>query len=130
MMKILISDELLTGVVTNQFELEISTEAITAEELIQTRVLAEVQNYNNKLPEYFSGLIEPSESEKTLNGYKLKKRQVIDPEKQVYVALDAFQKNGFFMLVDDRQIDELDQKLSLTETSKISFIKLTPLIGG
>jgi len=48
----------------------------------------------------------------------------------VYVALDAFQKNGFFILVDNKQLEELNQEIRLTEHSKISFVKLTPLIGG
>ncbi len=129
-MNILVIDEQLNGTITNQFEIEIENKTITAQKLIETRVIQEVKNYNNKLPEYFNGLVEPSEGEKTLNGIKLKKKKIIDPEKQVYVALDAFQKNTFFILVDDRQIEDLDQEVMLTERSKISFVKLTPLIGG
>jgi len=55
-------------------------------DIITERVLKEVENYNNKLPEYFKGLIQPSAAEKTLNGYKLKNRKKIDGEKQVYTA--------------------------------------------
>ncbi len=74
--------------------------------------------------------MDPTEAEKTLNGFKVKNRPSIDAEKQVYIALNAFQKNGFFMLVDDKQIEELDQRISLLHDSKISFVKLTPLVGG
>lgn len=129
-MDILISDELLNGTVTKQFNLVVSEEIVTAKEIIEQRVLAEVDEYNKKLPEYFMGLVEPSDSEKTLNGYKLKKKKIIDAEKQVYIALDAFQKNGYFILIDDKQINELNQKIELKQYSKISFIKLTPLVGG
>lgn len=129
-MNILVIDEQLNGTVTNQFEIEIENKAITAKKIIETRVIQEVKNYNNKLPEYYNGLIEPSEGEKTLNGIRLKKKKLIDPEKQVYVALDAFQKNTFFILVDNKQIEDLHQEIMLTEHSKISFVKLTPLIGG
>ena len=129
-MNILISDEKLNGTITNQFEIQIENENITALELIEKRVIQEVETYNNTFPEYFNGLVEPSEAEKTLNGYKLKQRQLIDPEKQVYIALNAFQKNGFFILVDDKQLEELNQEITLTHLSKISFVKLTPLIGG
>ena len=129
-MNILISDEKLNGTITNQFEIQIENENITALELIEKRVIQEVETYNNTFPEYFKGLVEPSEAEKTLNGYKLNQRQLIDPEKQVYIALNAFQKNGFFILVDDKQLEELNQEITLTHHSKISFVKLTPLIGG
>lgn len=129
-MNVVISDELLNGKVTNQFEISLETNAITVRDLISKRVSVEIDNYNKKLPEYFNGLIEPKEAERTLNGYKLKPKQLIDVEKQVYIALDAFQKNGFFVLVDNQQLEELDQVVNLQNTSKISFVKLTPLIGG
>ena len=129
-MNITITDEKLNGSVTQQFEIEIESETISAKELIEKRVQSEVTDYNNKLPEYFNGLIEPGEAEKTLNGYKMKARQKIDAEKQIFIALAAFQKNVFFILVDDKQIEELNQKIKLQQNSKISFVKLTPLIGG
>lgn len=129
-MNVLISDEQLNGVITNQFEININETTISAKELIELRVNQEVESYNKKLPEYFTGLIEPSEAEKTLNGFRLKKKQQIDVEKQVYIALDAFQKNGFFILVDDKQIENLVEQISISQDTRISFIKLTPLIGG
>lgn len=129
-MNILVSDELLNGTITNQFEIEIESDTISVEELISKRVTIEVEMYNKKLPEYFNGLIEPLDAEKTLNGYKLKKKQVIDAEKQVYIALNAFQKNIFFVLIDNSQAEELNQMITLKNTSKISFVKLTPLVGG
>lgn len=129
-MNILICDELLNGTVTNQFEISLESDSLTVRDLITKRVSIEIDNYNKRLPEYFNGLIEPKEAERTLNGYKLKAKQLIDVEKQVYIALDAFQKNGFFILVDNEQLEELEQQVVLKSTSKISFVKLTPLVGG
>ena len=74
--------------------------------------------------------MKPSEAERTLNGFKLKPKQIIDVEKQIYVALDAFQKNGFFILVDNQQLEELNQIVNLNNQSIISFVELTPLVGG
>lgn len=129
-MNILISDELLNGTITNQFEIEVAENEITAQELIELRVHNEVESYNKKQTMYYKGLVDPSDAEKTLNGFKMKNQQNIDAEKQVYIALNAFQKNGFFILVDDKQIEELEQRIVLHETSKVSFVKLTPLVGG
>lgn len=129
-MNIVISDELLNGTITNQFEISLESDSLTVRDLITKRVSIEIENYNKRLPQYFNGLIEPKEAERTLNGYKLKPKQLIDVEKQVYIALDAFQKNGFFVLVDNEQLEELEQQVVLKSTSKISFVKLTPLVGG
>ena len=125
-MNILICDELLNGTITNQFEISLESDSLTVRDLITKRVSIEIENYNKRLPQYFNGLIEPKEAERTLNGYKLKPKQLIDVEKQVYIALDAFQKNGFFVLVDNEQLEELEQQVVLKSTSKISFVKLTP----
>jgi len=45
-------------------------------------------------------------------------------------ALEAFSRNGFFLLVDDKQVTELDTKVELSEVSIVQFIKLVPLVGG
>jgi hypothetical protein len=129
-MLVLIKDELFTGKLTNELAIDFQVEIVSIQEIITQRVIAEVENYNLKLPEYFHGLVEPLDSEKTLHGYKLKKKQLIDEEKQVYVALDAFQKNGFFILIDNIQAENLDQQVLLKPTTSISFVKLTPLVGG
>lgn len=128
-MNILISDEQLNGTITNQFEIEIENK-ISTKELIEKRVTHEVETYNKNLPDYYKGLVEPTEAERTLNGFKLKQKKIIDVEKQIYLALAAFQKNGFFILVDNEQLEELEQIVELKINSKISFIKLIPLIGG
>jgi hypothetical protein len=129
-MVLIVKDETFAGKILREISLEFKSEMVSVREIITERVLQEVEIYNHKLPEYFNGLIEPTEAEKTLNGYKLKPKKLIDGEKQVYTALDAFQKNGFFMLVDSIQAESLEQMLELKPNTQISFIKLTPLVGG
>ena len=126
-----INDETLSGDILNQITIAIKNERITVKELIAARVATEVNNYNEKLPEYFKGLVKPSEAEKTLNGFKLKKsKSKIDIEKQTFIALNAFQNNGFFVLVDDKQVEDLEQEILINASTTVSFIKLTPLVGG
>jgi hypothetical protein len=68
---ITIHDETASGRKTNTFTLDCLTEQITVRELIRSRIYQEVQDYNLKEPEHFRGLVEPSEAERTLNGYRL-----------------------------------------------------------
>ena len=125
-----VRDEKANGELIGEQQIGFARQSVTIREIIEARVIQEVENYNAKQPDYFRGLIEPSDAERTLNGYKLKKRKVIDPEQQVYVALDAFQKNGFFVLVNSQQFSQLDSKVELQPDTTVSFIKLTPLVGG
>jgi sulfate adenylyltransferase subunit 1 (EFTu-like GTPase family) len=129
-MTITITDESLTGDILNKIQIAVQNEIITVKDVITARVASEVNAYNNKLPAYFNGLIRPTASEKTLNGFKLKNRKKIDIEAQTFIAFDAFQKNGYLILIDDQQAETLAQEVLVTKTTTISFVKLTPLVGG
>lgn len=130
MIALTIKDESMTGVVHNTVDLRFASESVTVKDIIEARVTAEVEKYNDSLTGYFNGLIQPTEAERTLNGYKMRERKRIDAEKQVFIALDAFQKNAFFVLVNDRQAESLEEKVLLRADSSVSFVKLTPLVGG
>ncbi|WP_225840727.1 hypothetical protein [Rufibacter glacialis] len=111
-------------------QLALQNELVTVKDIIEARVVQEVEEYNKKLPQYFNGLVQPIDTESTTNGYKLKERKKIDPEKQVYIALNAFLNNGYFILVDNQQAESLEEEVLLSGSTTVSFLKLTPLIGG
>ncbi len=125
-----ITDETFSGTVTNEIKIEFDQVEITVKDLIEQRVSQEVAKYNNRLIEKFNGLIQPTEKENLLNAISKKEFRMIDGEQQVYIALDAFQKNGFFVLVDDKQVESLEERIQLRSMMKVSFIKLVPLVGG
>ena len=125
-----VRDETAGGKTVNELTLDILTEKITVRELIRSRVYQEVQDYNRKAPEHFRGLVQPTGAEQTLNGYKLRKHREIDWKKQFELACEAFKRNGFFILVDERQVEDLDEELTLEAGTQVSFVKLTPLVGG
>ena len=123
-------DETTSGERTSSLTLEFLTARVTARELIRRRVYEEVQEYNLSTPEYFRGLIQPTEAEKVLNGYKLRERRKIDWQEQYNKALEAFGRNGFFVLVGDRQAESLDEEFEVKVDTEVSFVKLVPLVGG
>lgn len=125
-----IHDETSSGQKTNTFTLDCLTERMTVRELIRARIYQEVQDYNLKTPEYFRGLVEPTQAEKTLNGYKLKHHRKIDWQEQYDKALDAFSRNGFFVIVGDKQAESLDDEFAVKVDTEVSFVKLMPLVGG
>ena len=125
-----IHDETTSGQKTNTFTLDCLTERMTVRELIRARIYQEAQDYNQRQPEYFRGLVEPTQAERTLNGYKLKARRKIDWQEQYQRALEAFERNGFFVLVGDKQADTLDEEFAVKVDTEVSFVKLVPLVGG
>ena len=125
-----IRDESTGGGTLHEFALEVLTERLTVRELIRSRVYQEVQDYNRKQPEVFRGLIEPTDAERTLNGFKLKTRRQIDWKNQFEKALEAFASSRVLVLVDEKQVDDLDQEITVGPGAVVSFLKLTPLVGG
>ncbi|HEV2195898.1 MAG TPA: hypothetical protein VGR55_09960 [Candidatus Acidoferrum sp.] len=127
---ITVVDESAPGKPTATFILELDSHRLTARELIRHRLRQEVAKFNAARPAAFQGLIQPTDTESELNGYRLKKFRMLDWEKQFEVALRSFEANGFFLLVDGKQVGSLDEELELNPTTKVQFIKLVPLVGG
>jgi hypothetical protein len=112
------------------FKLELWSEKITARELIERRVRHEVDLYNEKTPDTFFGLVQPTDTERALNGWRLKTPRHIDADEQVASAMDAFNHQRILLLVDDRQVETLDAEFALTRDAEVCFYKLVPLVGG
>ena len=82
---------------------------VTLRELVRLRVREEVARHNADVP----------------GGSRH-----LDWEQEATAAVEAFQRNGFFVFVGARQIDNLDERLRLAETDVVSFVRLVPLEGG
>jgi hypothetical protein len=102
---------------------------LTLRELIRLRVQQEVERFNQSDTKVFRGLLEPHETERLLNPERPSHRR-LDWETQFATAIAAFRTNGFVVLVDDAQVTDLDERLDLRPETKVTFLKLVPLIGG
>jgi hypothetical protein len=125
-----IHDEGTSGGRIRSFRLQLASERITVRELIERRVTQEVEQYNSAQPERFEGLVQPTGSERVLNGYRLPKKRMLDAAEQSAKAIEAFERSGFFLLVDDRQLDRLEDEIVVRPDTEVRFVKLVPLIGG
>jgi len=129
-MTIRIFDAPLHGVRTAVGGILLDAGPATLRDLIRGRLQQEVERYNQALPETFRGLVQPEESEQILNGFRMKTKRPLNVDVQCRRAYLSFEKNGFLVLVDGKQVTELDSRLNLHEDSEIDFIKLVPLVGG
>jgi hypothetical protein len=125
-----IRDETLGGESLHEWALEVLTERITVRELIRSRVYQEVQDHNRRNADVFRGMVQPEDSEKTLNGWKLKKPRQVDWKSQFDRAVEAFEKNQILILVNDKQAETLDDEVVVAPTTAVTFLRLMPLVGG
>ncbi|MGS2645729.1 hypothetical protein [Streptosporangium sp. G12] len=125
-------DETAMGKPLHEFALPDLPESISARELVRLRVREEVARFNADPSARFDGLVRPVDAEVELNGYRTGAgaRRRVGWERQADIAERAFQRNGFVLLVGERQIDDLSETIDLTADPVVSFIKLVPLVGG
>ena len=127
-----VRDETTSGKALATLDLQLEAEQVTVAELIRARVHQEVRAHNarNATAPQFNGLVQPERTERELNGERDGMRRPVDAERQTDIALKAFDRGHVLLLVDDRQVEELDQPVTLRPDSTVTFLKLVPLVGG
>lgn len=159
-MDIAILDEVVGTERESVLSIAVDRPTITARELIQLRIELEIEQldlarresakrdehaqaqYSQKVRRF---LVIPDCAERQLNGdrgaygpgtkslpVRRNEGEALQPDIDVMVevAFDAFARGAFFMLSGDRQILDLDEALTFTDTAEVTFLKLTPLQGG
>lgn len=130
MAKLMVRDETMSGRATESWVLPDVQDEISARELLRLRVREEVARFNATSTEVFRGLVRPADSRETPDGFVVREGRRLDWEVQADTACAAFERNGFVMLVGERQIDDLDEMIDVSCDRTVSFIRLVPLVGG
>lgn len=122
------------------FELRLASERISVRELITKRVNDEIDQLQAEAIENaaahertrsFLIRFDPSSPEGRLNspraGFKPKR---FDRSEETRAACEAFAQRRFLILIDDRQIEDLDEELVVAPHTEVVFLRLVPLRGG
>jgi len=56
--------------------------------------------------------------------------QEVDVDASVGVALESFEDGLYFVLIDGRQYESLDEQVDVADDSRVTFLRLVPLAGG
>ena len=123
-------DETTSGSEASRISLEVESTQLTLRDLIRERVRQEVAVYNENQPEIYYDLVQPENSEKMLNGYRVKTRNPLDWQRQFEAAVRSFEQNGIFVLLDGKAIGSLDDSIELQPGTEVRFLRLVPLMGG
>lgn len=129
MTTITIVDESIVGE-KHAWSLDFLDEIVSLRELIRQRIYQEVTEYNARLTGHFRGLVQPTQAERTLNGFRLPSKNRLDWQAQYEKAIDAFTRRGYLVLVNDMQVADLDASIELQADTEVTFFKLVPLVGG
>ncbi|MDH5692857.1 MAG: hypothetical protein OEZ47_07115 [Gammaproteobacteria bacterium] len=127
---LVIKDETARGEQINTVRLSLVSERLSVKELISRRVQQEVEQFNLKRPVCFKALVKPKDAEETTQGFRLAVHHDLDWEIQVETAIEAFKQKCFFIMVNGKELSDLDDEVVITDTTEISFIRLMPIVGG
>jgi hypothetical protein len=79
-------------------------------------------------------LLVDSEMLRQLNPYAKRPESrcetVLTADDAIEHALKAFRQNRFFVLVEGRQVEDLDDVIPFRPTSEVTFVRLVPVVGG
>lgn len=113
-------DEVVPGKKSTEKIISFPLDRVSVRELITQRVAAEVAKYNNRQDSSDSLLIRP----------KTESPQMIDANQQIAKAIESFGSSSLLLLVNDKQIENLDDVIHITPNTVVTFLKLVPLVGG
>ena len=112
-------DEDGSGKLLNQFEINVESMTITVRDVIAERVFQEVDNYQAEVNQH-----------PRLRVSHDRQACILNHEEEVSKALRAFEENEFFIMVDDRQIQNLDETVPLPEGMTVTFVRQVPIVAG
>lgn len=102
-------------------------ERVPLREIIRWRVREEVAQRRLKLAR---DLPQPSPAERALNGPRILRALSVDWEQEYTRALAACAAHQVLILVNDRQVEDLDTRITPSAGCEVVFLRLTPLVGG
>ena len=110
-----------------EYPVEFTEERLTVRELLRNIVFQQVYNRNNEIRE--TSRVR-SDAESLLNQKTTSPGQTIDWVQKFEHAVEAFANNQVILLLDGTQVETLDETVNLTSNTKLTFLKLIPLVGG
>ena len=128
---ITIADETATGEILDRILIELQGWDVPLRELIKSRVRSEILRFKQNNGDEYKGLVakQLGNGSPTLS-WKVPDDFAIDEVEECQRAEEAFLRNGFMVIVEGKQVEDLDQILRLSPTSTIRFVRLIALQGG
>lgn len=115
------------GPPAEEYSIELKEDRLTVRDLIQNIVFHQVYKLNTAARDWNRMA---DQREKLLNTKAAGTGHTIDWVPKFEQALKAFENNQVILLLDDTQVEQLDEFVTLTPKTKVTFLKLVPLVGG
>ena len=109
-----------------EFDLEVLTEELTVRELLRAWVHQTTKDdYARRVQEREARIDAAPHGRADLRAVR-----AVDPEQAFEQALRAFEGNGVLVLVGEKQVQTLDERVVVRPGDAVTFLRLVPLVGG
>lgn len=123
-----VRDASTTGETLRELELRFPAEQITVRELLRSRVHQQVKDHNARSAQGAAAGVRPTVEEAQLRTGA--QQRMLSWQAEFERALQAFAQTRIILLVEGRQLLELDEVLELRSNTEVTFLQLVPLAGG
>jgi hypothetical protein len=107
--------------------LDFPSKFVSPREIIRERVFREVQSYNEKTPEIFNGLVQPTGAERTFNGFKMRERKKMMPSSNINKRLRHLSEMVLLCSLTIFKLKRSTNKSKSNRIWKFSFLNLSRL---
>ena len=113
-------------------DLNFPSKIVTVEELINSRVRQEyyLSKEGKNAQTALIRLQEKQNILQSLEGSDTEFNDETQIEHHCKIAREAFKNNGFFILTNNKQLDQLNQDIVIDDKLELSFFRLAHLVGG
>lgn len=103
---------------------------ITLGELLRARIHAEVAAYNADPGPTFSGLVQPEDSVRHTDGYRMEQPRPLDPGQLVTAAEEAVTAGMLSFRVGDETVTDLEREIDVDGHDEVVAVLERPVIAA
>lgn len=101
---------------------------LTVRELLARRVRADVEDYNAEVGPVYRGLVQPADSIRHSDGFRMQRPRRLDAGVFVAAAEEAVEADLLAVRQGDRQLTDLDATMELDEHDDVALVLERPVV--
>ena len=127
---LIIHDEDVRGNRIHTLRVANNDESLSVGDILKRRIENEITRFNLQRPVCFFSLVQPKNSEITPRGFRLREHRAIDWETQFQAAIEAFDKKGFIVNINGKDVQGLDDIIDTSDVVEVVMIRCMEIVAG